>query len=48
VAVSPKATRSEEWISPWGSIKTPQKRRISPPVERINAAISCRSIFIIK
>ena len=41
VAVSPKATRRVSWICPWGSMKMPQKSKISPPIERTEAVISC-------
>ena len=41
VAVSPNATSSVSWICPCGSIKIPQKSKISPPIERTEAVISC-------
>ena len=40
VAVSPNATSSVSWICPCGSIKIPQKSKISPPIERTEAVIS--------
>ena len=40
VATSPNATRSDSCICPCGSIKTPQKRSISPPKLKIAAVIN--------
>ena len=45
VQVSPKATSREVWISPCGSMYTPQKRSIMPPIESTAAVSSCMLNF---
>ena len=48
VATSPNATRSDSWICPCGEMNVPQKRRTSPPKERMAAVISWILTFIMQ
>ena len=42
VATSPNPMSSDSWISPCGSMYTPQKRSARPPTARTAAVIICR------
>ena len=46
VATSPNATRSDSWIWPSGSIKSPQNNNTRPPKLRTEAVMSCKFTFI--
>ena len=46
VATSPNATRSDSWICPSGSIKSPQNNNTRPPKLRTEAVMSCKFTFI--
>ena len=48
VAISPKATSSVSCSCPFGSIYTPQKRRIIPPSARIAAVNICKFDFMVQ
>ena len=47
VATSPNATRSDSWICPCGEMNVPQKRRMSPPKERMAAVMSWMLVRIV-